>query len=130
MKEIIKIAVNKITTTVNTIEKEVDLPDEAAYYAYTDDGCFFAEGLILFAFIPRYPGGHTYDLIQVRQNKQDYTDFHPTSDCKDDYFLDYKGLRNKGLDILTSKNDNFKLITKEEFDTKRIELLNYYQKID
>src|ERR1035437_5040882 len=118
MKEIIRIATNK--TIVTTYEKEVDFPDEAVYYAWTDNGCFFAEGLILFAFIPRYKGAHNYNLIQVSRNKQEYTDFHP-SDCKDDYFLDYKGLRNRALDILTGKEYNFKLITKEEFDTKRTE---------
>lgn len=127
MKQIIKIATNK--TIVTTYEKEVDFPDGAAYYSWVDDGCFFAEGLILFALIPRYEGAHNYNLIQVSRNKQEYTDFHP-SDCKDDYFLDYKGLRNRALDILTGKEYHFKPITENEFNIHRMELLNYYQKID
>lgn len=113
---------------VKKVTVEVNIPDKAIYYEWNDDGIFFAEGLILFAFIPRYKGAHTYDLIQVMRNKQDYTDFHPASDCKDDYFLDYKGLRNRALDILTGKNYDFKLISEEDFNLKRIKLLDYYKK--
>ena len=124
MKRTISIATNK--TVVTTYEKEVDFPDNAVYYAYNDNGIFFAEGLILFAIIPRYEGADNYTLLQVRRNKQEYIDFYP-SDCNSDHFLDYKGLRNKALDILVGKNNDFKPITEEEFNTKRIELLNSYQ---
>ena len=113
---------------VKKVTVEVNIPDEAVYYEWNDNGIFFAEGLILFAFIPRYKNAHVYDLIQVMQNKQDYTDFHPTSDCKDSYFLDHKGLRNRALDILTNINTDFKLISEDDFNEKRIKLLDYYKK--
>ena len=113
-----KITIEKAThkTTIHRTTVEINAPDKAMYYEWNDDGIFFAEGLILFAIIPRYKDSVIYNLIQVSSNKQNYTDFHPTTDCKDEYFLDHKGLRNRALDILTNINTPFKEISKETFD--------------
>lgn len=121
----IEVAVSKTVVTTKTVT--VDLPETDTYYAWNDDDLFFSEGLVLFAILLKYEKSSNYYLVQISRNKQDFTDFHPT-DCKDNYFLDYKGLRNRALDILTKKNDDFKPITKEEFDHKRFELLNEFKK--
>ena len=113
-------------TVVNTTTIEINLPDNPVYYSYDDNGRFFPEGLILFAIIPKYENANVYYIYKIINGCQYFTDFHP-SDCKDEYFLDYKDLRHKALDILTNINTEFKEISKELFDNKRMELLNYYK---
>lgn len=122
-----KVTIEKATskTVINTIHVDVDLPDEAKYYMNNDNGIFFPQGTILFAIIPKYEGDKSFFLYQITKGRQRFTDFHP-SDCKNEDFLDYKGLRNDALDILTNVNTEFEEISKEVFDEQRINLLNYY----
>ena len=125
MKKKLIIAVNK--TQVDRVEREVELPETAKYYSKNDDGNFFPRGLILFAIIPYREGSTHYTVLEIERNKQSYTDFVPTSDCKGEFFLS-NNLRTTALALIEkSKFDDFVEITKEEFDTKRIGLINYYQ---
>jgi len=128
MKKIIQIAVSETTVTVNRIEKEIDLPETSKYYQWYDDGRFFPRGIVLFAILPYFEGkAGSYSLLEVERNKQDYNDFVPHDDCSRDYWRKTEGIRKTAFDILTGKNQDFKEITKEEFDSKRMELLNNYQ---
>lgn len=126
----LEIAVNR--TQLNTIKKEVELPESDKYYSKTDDGRFFPEGLILFAVLLKHPNSVTsYTLIRVTRNKQEYNDFVPTKDCRQDYWLNNScSLRKQAFDLWTDPigcKDGFKEITKEEFEKQRMELLNKYQ---
>ncbi len=126
MKKTIKIAVNQ--TIVNRIEKEIDLPETAKYFLKNDDGNFFPRGIILFAIIPKYDGiAGKYILLEVEANKQDFNDFIPSEDCGSEFWIKDGSIRHTALDLLMGKEYQFNEITKEEFDTKRMELLNSYQ---
>ena len=110
-------------------KKKVDLPEVAKYYSKNDDGKFFARGIILFAILPKYKNNPTnsYTLIEVEINKQNYNDFVPTDDCKQKYWLTESGLRKTAFDIVTKSDYEFKEITAEEFEVKRIKLLNHFK---
>ncbi len=129
MKKEIEIAISR--TQINKVTREIDLPDNTMYFSKNDDGNFFPRGLILFAIIPDTIGNYnSYTLIQVERNKQDSNDFVPSDDCKSEYWLNHSGIRKQAFEIITNPiyHDGFKEITAEEFNTKRIELLNEYQK--
>lgn len=115
---------------VNKTNRKVNLPEVAKYYVKNDDGNFFPRGIILFAIIPNYQDNPTYSytLIEVERNKQDYNDFVPTKDCKQQYWLS-GGIRKTAFDIITRDEYSFKEITQEEFENKRIELLNLFKTI-
>jgi len=125
MKRKIKVAVN--TEKLITSEKEIDFPDIETYYKMFDDGKFFPEGLILFAFIPKSEGSKNYSLIEVKQNKQDYNDWHPDDDCNSDFWLKTFGVRKQAFKILTENYGDWSKITKEEFEESRMKLLNHYK---
>ena len=129
MKIQLEIAVNR--TQVNTIKQEVELPESDKYYTKCDDGKFFPEGLILFAIIQKYPNSTTtYTLVRVTRNKQEYNDFVPTKDCRQDYWLNNScNLRKQAFQIWTNPTslDGFKEITQKEFEEERVKLINKYQ---
>jgi len=128
MKKSIDIAVS--TTQINVQTKEIDFPECTKYYSKNDDGKFFAEGLILFAIIQKYPDSiQTYNLVRVTRNKQEFNDFCPAKDCKQDYWLkDGSSLRKEALKIISEQkySHGFTEITKEEFDKSRLELINAF----
>lgn len=110
-------------------KKKADLPEVAKYYSKNDDGRFFARGIVLFAILPKYENNptHSYTLVEVERNKQDYNDFVPTDDCKQKYWLSESGVRKTAFDIMTKSDYEFKEITAEEFEAKRMELLNHFK---
>lgn len=126
MKKTIKLYHNKVR--VETIDKEIDLPEVAKYYSRNDEGKWFPRGLILFAIIPDYPPAvKSYTLVQVERNKQDYNDFHPAEDCYSEFWKK-ESLRGTALDIIMNEWSNeFEEITEEEFNIKREELLNKWR---
>jgi len=64
-------------------------------------------------------------VIEVTRGKQDFTDFMPHNDCSSEYWMKNRGLRHLAFDILVDGQFNFwKSITEEEFNSKRIELLD------
>ena len=125
MKKTIYVAVR--TTHINTKQIEVDFPQTKKYYSKNDDGNFFPRGLVLFAIIPLYCETETvaYTLVEVERNKQDYNDFWPTKDCRQNYWLT-DSIRNTALDIITGKAYEFKEVTEEYFFEKRELLLNQF----
>lgn len=131
MEKEIEVAVNYERVVSKKIN--VDLPETEKYYAKNDDGNFFPRGVVLFAIIPMYKENPTssYTLIEVEASKQNCTDFVPTKDCRQTYWLsDTSGIRRTAFNIITKADYEFKEITKEQFDKKRIELLNDYQQND
>ncbi len=127
MKTKLKVAVN--LQIVNTREREIDLPEATKYYSRIDDGRFFPRGLVLFAIILKIkdnPG--TYHLVEVERNKQNFTDFVPKDDCQSNSWVNNSdSLRKTAFDIFTGTLHGFQEITQEEFETKRLELLNHFQ---
>lgn len=125
MKKTIEIAVSQ--TKINKIEQEIDLPEIPKYYSWKDDGRFFPRGLVLFAIIPYDEKTPYYTLVEVERNKQDCTDFRPTSDCKVEYWISNPNqLRKLAFNIITNKEWDFKECTKEYFDKERLRLLNSF----
>jgi len=127
-KKVIEVAVNY--KTVTTEKKNVNLPTTKKFYERNDDGVFFPRGLILFAIIPKHENStDTYLLVEVERGKQDYNDFVPTKDCRQDYWLSDKGskIRHTALEIFTNDFHLFKEITEKEFEEKRIKLLDVYK---
>lgn len=131
MKKIIKIAVNQ--TVVNHVEKEIDFPETEKYYSKIDNGRICPRGIILFAIIPyKNRSNPSYTLLEIERNKQDYTDFIPQDDCRQEYWIKNFGLRKTALQIITNSIEpgfmphGFTEISKEEFNDKRMELLNNY----
>lgn len=126
MKTTIEIAVSK--TVVKTETRGIDFPEVEKYYRKHDGGNFFPRGIVLFAIIPIYPGKTAaYHVVEVERNKQDFNDFWPSKDCRQEYWLS-SSIRKTAFDIITKSDHEFKEITKEEFEAQRIELLNQYKK--
>lgn len=123
MKTQIEVAVN--WTTVNRINKEVELPTETKYYTTEDNSRFFGRGTILFAIICT-TSPYAFYLIEVTRNTQSYDDFRPKSDCRSSEWIKHSGLRNVAFDIITQEGDSylFKEISEADFFQKRGELLD------
>lgn len=104
-------------------EIEFEFPSEHKFYKMVDDGNFFPRGLILFGIIIKYSS--TVLLIEVERGKQFYTDFVPTKDCKQEYWLsDTNDIRRTALSIMTGQHSSFNEITKDEFLELRKSLLD------
>ena len=127
---LINVAVNK--TIVNTEAVELYLPTEDIYLKKYDDSRFFGKGDILFAILVKYPTQGTLTILKIETDKQDCTDFIPKSDCKSSWWIQESGIRKEAFELLKGKPpyeyDGYTSITKEEFDARRIELLNDYKK--
>ena len=129
MKKIeIDVAVNKKVVQVVSKTISINLPSTHAFYRKVDDGCFFPEGIMLFAIILKYPGCFTkFTLVKVTRNNQVSTDFHIEKDCNDEYWLTDNSIRKVAYKILsTSYSDHWQIITNDEFEKERLELLNNY----
>lgn len=128
MKTEIEVAISVMKIISKIVE--VELPTEPKYYAWTDVGTFFPRGLILFAIIPQFKGkSGSYLVVQVERGKQDYTDFVPTTDCKQKEWMENSSVRKTAFEIITGNNYDFQLIEEAEFESKRIELLNAYKNV-
>ena len=128
MKKKIKVAVYE--KVIETKEIELEYPKEPRYYKRFDDGSFFAEGLILFAIIPKYKDS-TMLLIRVTKGRQDYNDFVPTKDCRQSYWLKSdETLRNEAFRILTTSHHGYEEICKQQFDSSRVDLLDCYKEYE
>lgn len=126
MKQTIKIAVS--VTNVNTEEREVEVLTEEKYFQRFDEGRFFPRGEILFAIIPRSKTTGWYTIMQVERNKQDYNDFVPSKDCRQEYWLgDGEQLRKTAFDLIQGKEYGWTEMTKELFEERRNDLLNKYK---
>lgn len=129
MKKELTIAVSY--EMVKTTVREIELSETPRFFSKNDDGNFFPRGLILFAILPKYESNPTqaYTLVQVEENKQEYNDFVPTDDLKQKYWLSESGVRKVAFEIFSAPKylDGWTEISKEEFDEKRVQLLNKYQ---
>lgn len=106
-----------------TKEVELELPKKSLFFKRNDDGNFFPRGLILFAITVKY--SHTFLLFEVERGKQFYTDFVPTKDCRQEYWLtDTNSIRRTALKLIMGELEDFEEIEKEEFLTLRTELLD------
>lgn len=129
MEKEIEVAANYEKVVSSKVK--VDLPEAAKYYSKNDDSRFFGRGIVLFAILPNYENTptHSYTLIEVERNKQNYNDFIPTTDCKNIHWLSESGIRKTAFDIMTKSDYKFKEITHEEFETKRMELLDRFKSV-
>lgn len=112
-----------------TVEEEVretinlEYPTEHKFYKRNDDGAWFARGIVLFGIVIKH--STSFLLFEVERGKQFYTDFVPTKDCRQDYWLsDTNDIRRTALEIMLGKNSEFKEISKEDFIKERESLLN------
>jgi len=104
-------------------EIELDYPKESKFYKMNDDGRFFARGIVLFGIVIKY--STTFLLFEIERGKQFYTDFVPTKDCRQDYWLnDTNDIRRTALKIMQGKYEAFEEITKDEFLELRKSLLD------
>jgi hypothetical protein len=111
----------KVIVTKETVS--IELPTESKFYKMQDDGAWFARGTVLFAIIVKHKT--TFMLYEIEEGKQFYTDFVPTKDCRQDYWLtDSNSIRRTAFDIMYGKNTEYTEMTKEEFLSKRSELLD------
>jgi len=129
MKRTIEILKTERVTIMEAVKKsiDIDIPQIAKYYHWHDYGNFFGRGDVIFAIIPKYT--HTMLLVEVERGKQNYNDFRPESDCrtwKDESCT----VRHLALEIMSGENSDFKEITKEEFDEKRVILLDTYKECE
>ena len=112
-------------TIEEQIVKEIELeyPTEHKFYKRNDDGRFFARGLVLFGITIKY--STTFLLFEIERGKQFYTDFVPTKDCRQDYWLtDENDIRRTAFKIMQGKFEAFEEITKDEFLELRKSLLD------
>lgn len=112
-------------TVVEEVMKEVELefPTEHKFYKRNDDGNFFARGLVLFGIKIKY--SKTFLLFEIERGKQFYTDFVPTKDCRQDYWLtDENNIRRTALQIMLGQYSAFEEITEQEFLELRQQLLD------
>ena len=124
MKEI-QVLTRAKKTIVEEVKETINLeyPTQDKFYKRNDDGAFFARGVILFGILVKY--STTFLLFEVERGKQFYTDFVPTKDCRQDYWLsDTNDIRRTALEIMLGKDRDFVEITKEEFIAERELLLN------
>lgn len=127
MKVTIKETVD--VTKVNTREVEVDLPESAVYLG---KGMHYPYSSELFAIVPQKDGSpHNYNIVKVTSNRQEYNDFVPTDDCDSEFWMKESLRRDalkiiKELDKLRDHSNDYmwKVITEEEFKTKREWLIN------
>lgn len=130
MKKEIEVAVSQKVVEISKKTVEFEFPSEPQYWERVDDSRFFAEGNILLAIIPKY--SHTMDLIRVTKGRQQWNDFVPTKDCRQEEWLKGGSIRHEAFSVITGIDDRFagqdewKQITKEEFHTKRTELLDFF----
>jgi hypothetical protein len=101
----------------------LEYPTEHKFYKTVDNGAFFARGLILFAILIKHR--NSFLLFEITKGKQYYTDFVPSKDCRQDYWLtDTNDIRRNALDIMMNKSTVYEEISKEEFFKERDNLLN------
>lgn len=113
-----KVIQKSITETI-----KLEFPTEHKFYKMIDESNWFARGVVLFAITVKYT--NTFILFEIERGKQFYTDFMPTKDCKQEYWLsDSNGIRRTALSIMLGKNVDFKEISIDQFIEERDLLLN------
>lgn len=114
---------NVIVEEKVTKEIELELPTKSLFFKMNDDGNFFPRGIILFAITVKY--SNTFLLFEIERGKQFYTDFVPSKDCKQDYWLsDSNSIRRTALKLMMGKLGAFSAIEKDEFLRLRTDLLD------
>lgn len=104
-------------------EVELEFPTEHRFYKRNDDGNFFPRGLVLFGIKVKY--SKTFLLFEIERGRQFYTDFVPTKDCRQDYWLeDDNTIRRTALKIMLGQYSAFEEITEQEFLELRQQLLD------
>jgi hypothetical protein len=104
-------------------EIELDYPKESKFYKMSDNGRFFARGTVLFGIVIKY--STSFLLFEIERGKQFCTDFIPTKDCHQDYWLnDTNDIRRTALKIMQGKHEALEEITRDEFLELRKSLLD------
>lgn len=116
--------VKEVVVKEEAVTINLEYPVENKYYRMMDDGNFFPRGDVLFAIIVKHASA--FNLFEIERGRQFYTDFVPTKDCRQEYWLkDSNSIRRTALEIMLGKDNDFDEITFEEFKTEREKLLNF-----
>jgi len=109
---------------------EVELPERNMYFIKGEPNEYMTD-VKVFAIIQTHRvGAGMYCLVQADKNEQSSTDFIPRSDLKDSYWVENPNrLRKLAFDLITNNMTwGWKEITKEEFESIRLTLINWYEK--